>query len=44
MDTGIITQCLELVAERRGDPAPLVYQRLFAGNPEIEALFPHALA
>lgn len=39
MDTEIITQCLELVAERCGDPAPLVYQRLFSENPEIEALF-----
>ena len=29
---------LELVGER-GDPAPLVYARLFASNPEMEALF-----
>lgn len=39
MDTEIITHCLELVAERAGDPSPLVFQRLFAENPEIEPLF-----
>ena len=39
MDTDIIANCLELVAERAGDPAPLVFQRLFADNPELEALF-----
>ena len=39
MDTDIIAACLELVAERVGDPAPLVFQRLLAENPEIEALF-----
>lgn len=39
MDTDIITHCLELVAERAGDPAPLVFQRLFAENPDIEPLF-----
>ena len=33
-----ITRSLELVAER-GDPAPLVYARLFAAHPEMEALF-----
>ena len=39
MDTDIMAACLELVAERVGDPAPLVFQRLLAENPEIEALF-----
>lgn len=39
MDTDIITRCLEQVAERVDDPAPLVFQRLFAENPDIEALF-----
>ncbi len=39
MDTDIIASCLELVAERADDPAPLVFQRLFQENPEIEALF-----
>ena len=39
MDTDIIAACLELVAERVGDPAPLVFQRLLAENPEIEALY-----
>ena len=33
-----ITRSLELVAER-GDPAPLVYARLFAKHPDMEALF-----
>ena len=33
-----IERSLELVAER-GDPAPLVYARLFAEHPEMEALF-----
>jgi hemoglobin-like flavoprotein len=35
----IITRTLERVAERCGDPTPLVYARLFAENPEMEALF-----
>ena len=30
---------LELLAERVGDPAPLVYARLFATFPEVEAEF-----
>ena len=33
-----ISRSLELVAER-GDPAAAVYGRLFAENPEMEALF-----
>ena len=39
MDTDIIARSLELVAERHGDPAPLVYARLFAEHPDMEALF-----
>ena len=38
-DAGLIERSLELVAERVGDPAPLVYARLFARFPELEALF-----
>lgn len=39
MDSEIIARCLELVAERCPDPAPLVFGRLFAENPELEPLF-----
>jgi hemoglobin-like flavoprotein len=39
MDAAIIAECLEQVAARVGDLAPLVFQRLFQDNPEIEALF-----
>jgi hemoglobin-like flavoprotein len=39
MDTDIIAHSMELVAERVGDPAPLVFERLFRENPDIEALF-----
>lgn len=35
----ILTESLDLVAERIGDPAPLVYARLFKQQPEMEALF-----
>ncbi len=38
-DAAIITETLERVAERVGDPIPLVFQRLFAETPELEALF-----
>ncbi len=38
-DSALIEHSLELVAERVGDPAPLVYARLFAQFPELEALF-----
>lgn len=34
-----ILQSLELVVERIGDPTPQVYERLFAAQPEMEALF-----
>lgn len=39
MDADLITTTLEMVAERCDDPAPRVYARLFAENPEMEALF-----
>jgi len=35
----LIEKSLEVVAERIGDPTPLVYERLFASNPELQALF-----
>jgi hemoglobin-like flavoprotein len=35
----VITDTLERVAERVGDPAPLIFERLFADIPEVEALF-----
>jgi hemoglobin-like flavoprotein len=38
VDSALITHSLELVAEK-GDPAPLVYARLFATHPQMEALF-----
>jgi len=38
-DEAIINQTLELIAERFGDPTPYVFKRLFAQNPEMEALF-----
>ena len=38
-DAALIERSLELVAERVGDPAPLVYARLFATFPELEPLF-----
>lgn len=38
-DSGLVERSLELVAERFGDPSPLVYARLFAAHPEMEAQF-----
>lgn len=38
-DATIITETLELVAERRGDPTPDVYAKLFGRHPELERLF-----
>jgi hemoglobin-like flavoprotein len=35
----LISDSLERVAERHGDPAEAVYARLFAQQPEMEALF-----
>ena len=39
VETAIITDTLEQVAARVGDPTPLVFERLFSENPEVEALF-----
>ena len=39
IDAEAIMASLEQVAEKCGDPTPLVYQRLFAANPDMEALF-----
>ena len=38
-DAAIITETMERVAERVGDPIPLIFARLFAEIPEAEALF-----
>jgi hemoglobin-like flavoprotein len=38
-DTAVITETLERVAELAGDPTPIVFERLFAEIPEVEALF-----
>jgi hemoglobin-like flavoprotein len=38
-EAAVITDTLERVAARVGDPMPLVFERLFAEMPEIEALF-----
>ena len=38
MDAAAILHSLDLVAER-GDPARMVYARLFAAHPEMETLF-----
>jgi hemoglobin-like flavoprotein len=38
-EAAIITETLERVAERVGDPMPLVFERLFAEMPAAEALF-----
>lgn len=35
----LIEKSLELVAERIGDPTPLVYRRLFEANPGMRELF-----
>ena len=35
----IITKTLDRVAECVGDPTPLIFERLFAEMPEVEALF-----
>lgn len=39
MTNEVLVQSLELVAERCGDPAPLIYARLFAAFPDVEPLF-----
>ncbi len=38
-DTALIEASLERIAERLGDPTPLVYARLFAEFPQLEPLF-----
>jgi len=38
-DAATIADTLERVAERVGDPTPLIFERLFAEMPEAEALF-----
>jgi len=38
-DAGLVLATLDIVAERRGDPTPDVYARLFGLHPELEALF-----
>lgn len=38
-DAALIVESLERVSERCDDPTPLVYARLFAQQPEMEALF-----
>ena len=37
--TDLIARSLDAVVERAGDPAPQIYQRLFAEFPETEARF-----
>ncbi len=39
MQANAIAETLDLVAARVGDPAPLVFARLFALYPEMEPLF-----
>ncbi|MGD1935666.1 MAG: globin [Candidatus Phaeomarinobacter sp.] len=34
-----INQTLEMVGEKVGDPAPLVYERLFKQRPDLEEMF-----
>lgn len=38
-DLAVVSRTLERVAERCDDPTPLVFARLFAEQPEVEALF-----
>ncbi len=38
-DADVIHATLEAVAERHADPTPLIYARLFAAHPGLEALF-----
>jgi hemoglobin-like flavoprotein len=38
-DRSLVVWSLERVAELHGDPTPEVYARLFAGNPQFEAMF-----
>ena len=38
-DAAVITETLDRVAERVGNPMPLIFERLFAELPEAEPLF-----
>lgn len=38
-EAAIITETLDRVAERVGDPMPMIFERLFAEMPDVEALF-----
>jgi hemoglobin-like flavoprotein len=38
-ESAVITETLERVADRVGDPMPLIFERLFAEMPEAEPLF-----
>jgi hemoglobin-like flavoprotein len=38
-EAAIIAETLDRVAQRVGDPIPLIFERLFAEMPEVEALF-----
>jgi hypothetical protein len=38
-DDAVIADTLEQIAARVGDPVPLVFRRLFAELPDVEALF-----
>ncbi|MEA2733146.1 MAG: hypothetical protein QOD93_2817 [Acetobacteraceae bacterium] len=38
-DAPAITETMERVAQRVGDPTPLVFQHRFAESPEVEGLF-----
>jgi hemoglobin-like flavoprotein len=38
-DLALLEHTLELVAQRIGDPAPRVFERLFAESPELQGLF-----
>lgn len=38
-DAACLDHTLDLVARRAGDPAPLVFARLFAESPDLQALF-----
>jgi hemoglobin-like flavoprotein len=38
-DADIVSQSIERAADLAGDPAPLVYEKLFAQQPEMKKLF-----
>jgi hemoglobin-like flavoprotein len=38
-EAAIITETLDRLAERVGDPMPMIFERLFAEMPDVEALF-----